>query len=321
MRIVIIGGTGHVGTYLVPRLVSAGHEVVCLSRGQRKPYHTHPAWNEVEIVTIDRDAAEQDDTFGQTLKSLRSDAVIDMICFTPQSAEHLVNALRGEVQCVLMCGTIWIHGHSIEVPTKEEHARNPFGEYGINKLKLTDYLLKEARTHQFPVTVLHPGHIVGPGWIPANPQGNFNPQVFTKLAKGEPLTFPTVGMETLHHVHADDVAQIFEQALSHWGNAVGEDFHVVSEAALTLRGYAEWVAAWFGKEVNLSYGASETWQVGLSDDDVQTSWEHMLHSPNCSISKAIKNLEYHPRYTSLQAVYEALQWLIEQQVIPYAMVS
>ena len=38
MRIVIIGGTGHVGTYLMPRLVEAGHEVVCLSRGQREPY-------------------------------------------------------------------------------------------------------------------------------------------------------------------------------------------------------------------------------------------------------------------------------------------
>jgi tetracycline resistance efflux pump len=27
MRVVIIGGTGHVGTFLVPRLVMAGHEV------------------------------------------------------------------------------------------------------------------------------------------------------------------------------------------------------------------------------------------------------------------------------------------------------
>ena len=28
MRVVIIGGSGHVGTYLAPRLVEAGHEVV-----------------------------------------------------------------------------------------------------------------------------------------------------------------------------------------------------------------------------------------------------------------------------------------------------
>jgi NAD(P)-dependent dehydrogenase (short-subunit alcohol dehydrogenase family) len=27
MRVVVIGGSGHVGTFLVPRLVEAGHEV------------------------------------------------------------------------------------------------------------------------------------------------------------------------------------------------------------------------------------------------------------------------------------------------------
>ena len=35
MRIVIIGATGHVGTFLVPRLVAAGHAVVTVSRGRR----------------------------------------------------------------------------------------------------------------------------------------------------------------------------------------------------------------------------------------------------------------------------------------------
>ena len=30
-RVVVIGGSGHVGTYLVPRLVSAGFEVVSVA--------------------------------------------------------------------------------------------------------------------------------------------------------------------------------------------------------------------------------------------------------------------------------------------------
>ena len=38
MRTVVIGGSGHVGSFLVPRLVRAGHEVVNLSRGARAPY-------------------------------------------------------------------------------------------------------------------------------------------------------------------------------------------------------------------------------------------------------------------------------------------
>jgi nucleoside-diphosphate-sugar epimerase len=37
-----IGATGHVGTYLVPRLVRGGHDVVGLSRGLRDPYVPGP---------------------------------------------------------------------------------------------------------------------------------------------------------------------------------------------------------------------------------------------------------------------------------------
>ncbi|WP_139205157.1 NAD-dependent epimerase/dehydratase family protein [Pricia antarctica] len=38
MKIIVIGGTGHIGTYLVPKLVMVGHEVVCISRRESRPY-------------------------------------------------------------------------------------------------------------------------------------------------------------------------------------------------------------------------------------------------------------------------------------------
>ena len=54
-RVVIIGGSGHVGTYLVPRLVEAGFEVVNVSRGKREPYSPHAAWSSVRTVELDRE--------------------------------------------------------------------------------------------------------------------------------------------------------------------------------------------------------------------------------------------------------------------------
>ena len=53
-RIAVIGATGHVGTYLVPRLVRAGHEVIALSRGEREPYTPAPEWNAVRRQQLDR---------------------------------------------------------------------------------------------------------------------------------------------------------------------------------------------------------------------------------------------------------------------------
>ena len=315
MRVIVIGGSGHVGTYLVPRLVEAGHEVVVLSRQQREPYQPHPAWNGVERITVDRAAEERAGAFGQRVAELRPDAVIDMICFTPDSARHLVEALRGRVQHFLSCGTIWVHGHSTEVPTVESQPRRPFGEYGVQKAAIESYLLDQARRHGFPATLLHPGHIVGRGWAPLNPAGHFNPQVFACLARGEELTLPNLGLETVHHVHADDVAQAFMAAIGHWGQAVGESFHVVSPAAITLCGYAEAVSAWFGRTPRLRFQPWEEWRATVAEEDAEMTWDHIAHSPNCSIAKARRLLEYHPRYSSLQAVHESVDWLVEHGVI------
>jgi nucleoside-diphosphate-sugar epimerase len=148
-------------------------------------------------------------------------------------------------------------------------------------------------------------------WAPLNPAGHFNPSVFTRLAAGAELALPNLGLETVHHVHADDVAQAFERALADWSAAVGESFHVVSPAALTLRGYAEAVAPWFGQKARLRFLAWPEWCTTVPEAEANATWDHTAHSPNCSIAKAERLLEYRPRYSSLQAVYEAVQWLMD----------
>jgi nucleoside-diphosphate-sugar epimerase len=130
MKIVVIGGTGHIGTYLVPRLVSAGHEVVNVSRQIHKPYSNNPLWNSVKQITIDRTKAEEQGTFGAQIKELQCEIIIDLFCFTPESAKMLVEALMGEIQHFIHCGTMWVHGYSEQVPTRETQERKPFGEYG-----------------------------------------------------------------------------------------------------------------------------------------------------------------------------------------------
>ncbi len=315
MRIVVIGGAGHVGTYMIPRLVEAGHEVIVISRGLRQPYQPHSAWRRVQMIAADRAAEDAAGVFGPRVRDLRPDVVVDMICFRLESARQMAEALAGRVQHFLHCGTIWVHGPTVQAPTEETQARRPFGEYGIQKAAIEAYLLDEARRGNFPATCLHPGHIVGPGWAPLNPAGHFTPQVFATLARGEELALPNLGMETVHHAHADDVAQAFCQAIAHWSTSVGESFHVVSPAALTLRGYAEAVAGWFGQQPRLRYLPWAEWRQTVAEDEACATWDHISHSPNCSIAKARRLIGYAPRYSSLQGVSEAVSWLIDHGVI------
>jgi nucleoside-diphosphate-sugar epimerase len=307
-RVIIIGGSGHVGTYLVPRLVEAGHEVVNVSRGARAPYLPNRAWDKVRTVTIDRDAAEADGTFGAQIADLGAEIVIDMICFTEASARHIVDALRGKVSQFIHCGTIWVHGAQASVPSTEDQPMNTFGDYGTQKAVIERYLLGEARQHGFPATVFRPGHIVGPGWDILNPAGHFNPAIFAHIARGEELALPNFGLETVHHVHADDLAQIVMRMIANWGAAMGESFNAVSPQAVNLAGYASAVYGWYGHAPRLEFLPFEEWRKLQSPEDATATWEHIIRSPSHSTEKARRLLGYAPRYSSLEAVRENLFW-------------
>jgi nucleoside-diphosphate-sugar epimerase len=302
MRVTVIGGSGHIGTYLTPRLVEAGYTVTCVSRSQREPYLPHDAWREVECRTIDRAGSD----FGRAVLECKPDVVIDLICYTLESARDLVEALQGRVQQFLHCGTIWVHGPGVELPVTEEQPRRPISDYGRRKAAIEEYLLNEYQRDGFPAAVLHPGHLVGTGWMPLNPAANFNQQVFSDLACGNEITLPNIGRETLHHVHADDVSQAFTNAISHWSSAVGNSFHVCSPAAVSMIGYAESVASWYGREARVRFLPWEEWRSGASEKDANVTWDHIARSPNCSIEKARRLLDYQPRYRSLDAIRESL---------------
>ena len=312
MKVLVIGATGHIGTCLVPRLLAGGHEVVALSRGERAPYSNSPVWDKVEMVQLDRRQEEKKGTFGKAVAGLGAEVVIDLILFDTASLPQLVQALAGKVRQFIFCGTMWVYGPSEKMPTTEKDPRLADADYGRQKARIEQELISVALAGRFPATVLHPGHIVGPGWAPIGPAGNLNLSVFEKLGRGEELSLPDQGLATLHHVHADDVAQAFELALANPRASIGESFNVVSPGALTLRGFCRAVAGWFGAEPRLSYLPWPDWQKSVSEKDAEETWEHIRHCPCGSIEKARRILNYSPRYTSLEAVRESLDWLIRQ---------
>lgn len=308
-RIVIIGGSGHVGSYLVPALVERGHDVVNVSRGAAKPYRPHYAWNEIENVSLDRMAEEAAGQFGKKIADLRPDIVVDMIAFDLSSTQQIVEALRGKVEHYLFCSSIWVYGGLTSIPSTEIDPTTPIDAYGKGKAESEAWLMRQARVTGFPATCFRPGHIVGEGWNPITPQGNANPETFSLIARGDELVLPNLGLEMVHHVHADDVAQWIICAIENRAASVGEVFNTVSEQAVTLKGYAEAVYRWFGKEPRIAYKPFEEWILDLGEYAENTRG-HIIRSSCHSIDKSRQRLGYQPRYTSLEAVYESVQALI-----------
>lgn len=309
-RIIVIGGSGHVGTYLLPALVARGHEVVNVSRGTATPYRDHTSWKAIEQVALDRKDEEAKGSFGSRIAELKADVVVDMISFELEGTRQLVEALRGKIEHYLFCSSIWVYGHATTVPSIETDPTNAIDDYGINKAKIERWLLQQSQRDGFPATSFRPGHIVGEGWVPINPQANANPEVFSQIARGEELALPNFGLEMLHHVHADDVAQWIICAIEQRSASIGEVFNTVSAHALTLRGYAEAMYEWFEQEARLSFAPFDEWKSGLSEGDAHSSWGHIMRSSCVSIEKSRQRLGYNPRFSSLEAIQESVKALI-----------
>ena len=307
-RIVVIGATGHVGTYLVPRLVRAGHEVVALSRGVRDPYLPAPEWRKVERVSVDREAEDAAGVFGERIAGLAPDAVVDMLCFTPESARSSWKRCVRRGRCCCTAARIWVHGPVARVPVTEDEPRTAYGEYGTGKAAIEALLHRETIAGGVPSVVLHPGHISGP-WPSITPAGNLDLDVWRRLATGEPLALPDLGLGVLHHVHADDVAQAFERALARPA-AIGSSFHVVSEQAMTLRGLAAGVAGWFGREPVIDLVDWAEFERRVGAEHAEATREHVGRGIAASIDRAREVLGYRPRYSSLDALHESLRWLV-----------
>jgi nucleoside-diphosphate-sugar epimerase len=318
VRIVVIGGSGHVGSFLVPRLVRAGHEVINLTRGARAPYVDDEAWTKVEQIQVDRAAEDAAGTFGQRIATLEADVVVDMICFTPESAAALVEALRGQIGHLVHCGTIWRYGVSLKQPMREDDTSPPFGEYGTQKAAIAELLAAETRSGGLVTTVLQPGHISGPGWPPIGPLGNLDPDIWYALSAGQEIAVPGLGAELMHHVHADDVAQAFQLAVEQRDAAAGESFNVVAPSALTVRGFLEIAASWFGQTARIRSVSWAEFQSGTTAAYADSSWQHLWRSQYASIEKARTLLSYTPAYEPEAAVLDGIRWLIDHDRLKVA---
>ena len=145
MKILITGGSGTIGTYVLRHLKERGHTLSCFSRN--RPVENHAAWLEGDIADIDR------------LKSAAKDhnAVIHLAAIpgpgraTPEQLLQVnvigtVNALEAAVQAgvdhFVFASSGAASGFSFQyhpivpqyLPLDENHPANPHDEYGLSKL-------------------------------------------------------------------------------------------------------------------------------------------------------------------------------------------
>ena len=292
MKVLVVGAMGHIGSFLIEQLVEHNHEVYALTRGNKKPYFESAAWEKVKPIKMSR--AELCES--NVLDDIKPDAICDLVSFSLDDVKKLVEKINYDT-FYLQIGSIWTYENKIYLPVDENHPKNSLARYGREKGLIEDYLLDLSKSKRLRATVVHPGHISAKYWTPVNPQGNDDVNVFRKIVRGEELILPFMGLTTVHHVHAYDLSQIIVAAIEKQDVSNGQAFIAVAEHAMTLKAMAENMYRRFGHEPNIRYVEWEEFVKESTEENVRVSWDHISHSPCCTVEKAKNLLGVSIKYT------------------------
>jgi nucleoside-diphosphate-sugar epimerase len=143
MRILVIGGTGFIGRFLVPRLIDAGHDVAVFQRSES----TKALPEGARSIRGERHALADS---ARTLHDFAPAVVVDLILSSGRQAAALMDVFRGRANRVVAASSIDVYRamgvlHGVEEGVLEPL---PLGEDSALRTKLHPYPAEQVRMQQ-----------------------------------------------------------------------------------------------------------------------------------------------------------------------------
>jgi dihydroflavonol-4-reductase len=322
-RILVTGGTGFTGSHLVRSLVADGHEVRVVARNAERARATLPPGVEIaegdvaDAAVIGR-AVRGRDVIYHIAAAYREAGIPDSRYreVHVDSTRHLLDAGRAEgVRRMVHCSTIGVHSHIENPPADETWPFTPGDIYQETKAEGELLAMAYHREHGFPVSVVRPASIYGPGDLRLLKLFRaVARRRFAMIGSGEPF---------FHMVHVSDLVRGLRLAADHEA-AVGEAFIIAGDQYCTLNELVRRIATAYRVApprlrvpvwpFMLAGWACEKICVPLRIEPpiYRRRVSFFVKSRGFSIEKARRILGYEPRVPLQEGIEETARWYREQ---------
>ena len=222
MTILVIGGTGFIGSRLVRLLASRGEEVACMDINPGG--HSFDDLDK-QVTMIRGDVTQFDDTMAAFVRAKPSRAINLSYMLGSDHAPHMALKLNvlGMDNCfeaarlagvnrVVYASSLAVNGqqkHFGERAVTEEDFRHGDYQYAVHKIfneeQAKDYNAKYGMT----ITGVRPANVTGPDKVRGSVD---HVNIITQPARGKPVSFPH-GDAMRCPIHVDEVAEVFARVL------------------------------------------------------------------------------------------------------------
>jgi UDP-glucose 4-epimerase len=295
-RVLILGGTGFIGSRVAFALQKLGMTVVLFGRQQS------PDWARAAGLTcIQGDVRDRESVY-------RAVAGCAVVCHSVSStvpgtaesdpdrniAENLVPMadllenmrLAGCRRIVFMSSGGTVYGNAQNFPTRETEPLLPIGSYGRVKVACEGLIDAYKRSHGFEALVLRPGNPVGPGHH-ANDAYGLVPAFIKKISTQEVVEVRGDGSATRDYFHVDDLARLVAMALERdiWGT-----FNAGTGVSTSIKQMIEIIEHVVGRQARVSYHPKLKHEVDQSVLDVTEAKTQIGWVAQKSVEEAVRGV-------------------------------
>jgi UDP-glucose 4-epimerase len=201
VRVLVTGGAGFIGSYLVPMLLKKGAEVIVFDMAAN-PSSLEPVMD--RITYVQGNLASSADLY----RVMMSQAITDVFhlggilarpceenpvmgfCVNFQSTQALLDAAAAlKINRFIMISSISVFGRDVPEPVPDYAVKNPETIYGQTKLASEHLLLWYARKHGLDTRALRFTWVFGPGRT-TGITALYSSAILDAMARGNPITVP-----------------------------------------------------------------------------------------------------------------------------------
>ncbi len=310
MNILVTGGTGFIGRWVVKKFLDKEHNVWIIDNLENSSEENIADFKDRENLKQVMIASVTDSQALVELFKIKFDIILHLAAQisvqesldNPNKAFNsnivgtykvLKHALKQKSKIVLM-GTCMVYDLSTNEPINEEHPVKPLSPYAASKLAAENIAESFYYAYKLPVVIVRPFNTYGP-FQKTNMEGGVVSIFINQHLKKQTLNIYGDGIQTRDLLYVEDCADFIYQAATNEG-AVG---HIINAGT--------------GRDISIN-------ELAKSIEQNTEMIKHVPHiHPNAEIPKLLCNsikanqlLGWYPKVSLEQGIEKTKQWLMKQ---------
>jgi UDP-glucose 4-epimerase len=299
--ILVTGGAGFIGSWLVDELVRRGHQVISadnLLGGKERNINPDCKFvkadlrrrNEVSSVVKGVEIIFHLAAYAAEGQSIFSPISINEINIAPMN-NLLVEAVNNEVERFVFTSSMAVYGNQTP-PFNEDLPRRPEDPYGAAKSYCETVLEIFARTYDFEYVILRPHNVYGPRQNVADPYRNVLGIWINRIMRGKPPLIYGDGEQTRAFSYIEDVSAPIANS-GFFDEARGQTINIGSNEITRVKDACKIVLELTGSNLTPQYENTRPAEV-----------KHAYST----VDKSMKVLGYKTNHTLREGLVRMIEW-------------